>query len=120
MNVFTTTTASQGLSGPEILSAIAAVHRKLIEKRIDAMRKVLREEALRSPLWLTEGRVEGQVRVEHLGPPGREFKIVRLLDGQRVLVDQETEVEDPFRVRVNWAELPAIREPRHLVRVSVS
>ena len=46
-------------------------------------------------------KVEGEVRVEHLGPQGREFKIVRLLGGRRVIVDQDVKVEDPFRIRIH-------------------
>lgn len=60
--------------------------------------------------------VRGTVRVERLGPPHRQFKIVREIGGRRRIVDQDTKVEDPFRVTVRWE--PTIQAPKHFALLS--
>lgn len=57
-------------------------------------------------------RLEGRVVLQHLGPPHRQFKIVRLQDGRRILVDQDAEVRDPYKLYVSW-QVPTVLTPKH-------
>lgn len=101
---------------------------------IDAMSKVRAEigevetpailGSLRS--WAAPLRVEAEslwplrceVRLENLGGK-RPFKIVKLEDGRRVLVDQETKVQPAFwcvRLKVMW-QLPLVVDRRYAVQL---
>lgn len=59
--------------------------------------------AVTMPPWAVS--IEGWVRLEHLGPPGREFKVVKLAGGRRVLVDQAVHVVDPFQAWTRFLEM---------------
>ena len=111
----TYTTSGPGrLAGPS--AVLAAMESYVAELRRQSIQALL---AFKSPLFAEPLR--GEVRVEHLGPEGREFKIVRLLGGKRVLVDQDVKVEDPFLVRFSWEQAwVQTPDPRRLLRVVCS
>lgn len=49
----------------------------------------------------SRGYLLGEVRAENLGPASAQFKIVKLLGGRRVVVDQHVRVGDPYRIYTN-------------------
>lgn len=50
----------------------------------------------------SKGYLLGEVRLESLGPASAQFKIVKLLGGRRVVVDQHVRVGDPHRIYTNF------------------
>lgn len=78
---------------------------------------LLREQPV--TFWQPTPPVEGTVRLERLGPAHRQFKIVKLIDGRRVLVDQHAKVRDPFSLHVPF-RVPLVKHSYHAMQALLS
>ncbi len=66
------------------------------------------------PIW-------GEVRLQKLGPAHRQFKIVKLECGRRIIVDQDADVLEPIpKLRIHWLGIPIVKSPPHMLCVTTA